>query len=94
MSIESFTHKGLRELFENETTRKIGKTYHKKIKELLDILDAACNPKDLAGVSNFHQLKGARTGEHALHVNGNYCLIFKFKDGDVTDLDFEDYHGK
>jgi len=43
-------------------------------------------------VSDFHALKGDRAGEYSLHVNGNYCLVFKFDSGDAYDVGFEDYH--
>ena len=92
MSIEGFKHKGLSELFYNGRTTRVAPAKHKKIIELLDILDAAVSVKDLQGVSDFHELKGNRKGTFSLHVNGNWCITFKFKNGEVTDLNFEDYH--
>jgi proteic killer suppression protein len=59
---------------------------------ILDLLDAAVEPKDLAGVKSFHPLKGNLAGYYAMHVNGNWCITFRFDDADVTDLDLVDYH--
>jgi proteic killer suppression protein len=41
-----------------------------------------------------HPLKGARRGEWSVWVSGNYRITFRVDAEDVTDLDFEDYHGK
>jgi toxin HigB-1 len=92
VAVVSFKHKGLRELFEGGSTRRIGLEFQAKTTKLLDLLDAVTDLKDLQGVSDFHALKGRRKGEFSLHVNGNWCLTFKFKDGEVLDLSFEDYH--
>lgn len=92
MSIEGFKHKGLSELFHNGTSRRITKNHHRKIIEILDILDATCSLKDLRGLSDFHALKGDRKGTYSMHINGNYVVTFKFLDGEVTDVNYEDYH--
>lgn len=92
MAIASIKHKGLRELFVNGRTRRIGAQQHRKLIELLDILYAATDIKDLHGVSGFHALKGNRKGEFSMHVTGNWCLTFKFEDGEAVDVDYEDYH--
>ena len=46
------------------------------------------------GFPNFglHELKGDRTGYYAIKVSGNYRLTFRFENGGVYDLDYEDYH--
>lgn len=92
MAIETIRHKGIKELFVDGRTRRVDKRQHEKIIELLDILDAATEKKDLVGVSKFHPLKGNRRGEYAVHVTGNWCLTFKFEDGQVLDVGYEDYH--
>jgi hypothetical protein len=40
----------------------------------------------------FHPLKGDRKGEYAITVTGNYRMTFRFENGDVLDLNLEDYH--
>jgi proteic killer suppression protein len=39
-----------------------------------------------------HQLKGSRKGFWSITVNGNWRLTFKFLDGNVHILNYEDYH--
>jgi proteic killer suppression protein len=92
MAIVGFRHRGVKELFENGKSRRIGKRYAQKILELLDLLDAVIKLDELHGVSDFHPLRGDRAGDYSLHVNGNWCLVFKFVDGDAYDVTFEDYH--
>lgn len=92
MPIETIRHKGVRELFEVGTSRRIGKRQHKRIIQLLDILDAADAEIDLQGVARFHALTGNRKGEFAMDVTGNWRLTFKFEDGWAWDIDYEDYH--
>jgi len=41
MAIRGFRHKGLAELFVNGATRRITRAHHKRIIEMLDILNAA-----------------------------------------------------
>jgi toxin HigB-1 len=41
-----------------------------------------------------HPLKGGRRGEWSVWVSGNYRITFRVDGENVTDIDFEDYHGK
>jgi proteic killer suppression protein len=39
-----------------------------------------------------HSLKGNRAGFWSITVNKNWRLTFRFAEGDVRDVDYEDYH--
>jgi proteic killer suppression protein len=39
-----------------------------------------------------HQLSGDRKGVWSLHVTRNWCLTFRIEDGEILDVDYEDYH--
>jgi len=39
-----------------------------------------------------HQLTGDRKGVWSLHVTRNWRLTFRIKDGEISDVDYEDYH--
>ncbi|MEK7820815.1 MAG: type II toxin-antitoxin system RelE/ParE family toxin [Pseudomonadota bacterium] len=92
MAIKKIRHAGLRDLYDHESTRRIDKRFQSKLKQMLDMLDAATGPQDLRGVSGFHPLKGDRAGEYAMIVTRNYRLTFRFENRDATDVDLEDYH--
>jgi proteic killer suppression protein len=46
---------------------------------------------DLPGL-NLHQLKGKRKGTLSVKVTGNWRVAFKTENGDILDVDYEDYH--
>jgi len=90
--IQSFKHKGLKELFITGHTAKISPAFHKRILRRLDVLHNAEALKDLniAGF-NFHSLEG-RPLRFTFHVNGPCCLTFEWEDQLVKLVDFEQYH--
>ena len=92
MPIVSFRSKGLKELFEDGRTAKIGTRFQNRAVELLDIIETATELRDFLGVADFHALTGDRAGTYSMHVNGNWCITFKFVDGDAYEVQFEDYH--
>ena len=91
--IRSFKHKGLRELFETNSKRGIPPELSTRLRDRLDVLDAAETVEDIA-LPHFalHELKGDRAGTWAVKVSKNWRLTFTFAGGDANDVDFEDYH--
>jgi toxin HigB-1 len=64
-----------------------------------DILHAIEQARRIEQVGLFrgwrlHPLKGERRGEWSVSVSGNYRITFRVDAEDVSDLDFEEYHGK
>ena len=92
MAIRSFAHRGLEELFRTGRSKRIGAPYVKRVVTVLDYLDGATGPGDLQGVLGFHALIGARAGQYAMRISGNWRLTFRFDKSDVIEVDFEDYH--
>ena len=39
-----------------------------------------------------HQFPGNRKGVWGLHVTRNWRLTFRIEDGEIQDVDYEDYH--
>ena len=66
---------------------------HKRIIRQLDVLDAATSIQgvDVPGY-RLHPLKGDRAGEWAIRASANDRITFKLEDGDVYDVNLEDYH--
>lgn len=91
--IENFTHKGLKQLFEDDNPKGVSAEHIRKIKQILALLDAAQNVDDLDYATfHLHPLKGDRKGFWSLTVRANWRIIFRFDDGKVTDVDLVDYH--
>jgi proteic killer suppression protein len=91
--IRGFRHKGLERFFMKSDRSGIDTRQAPRIQRLLDRLDAAVKPEDmnLPGY-RLHGLKGDRAGFYAVSVTGNWRITFRFSDGDVVDVNLEDYH--
>jgi len=95
MSIKTFKHKGVEEVFCTGRSRRIGSEFHKRMSLILDAIDGATCAGDLRGARGFHALSGDRAGSFAVSVSGNWRVTFRFEHGDeggILDVDFEDYH--
>jgi toxin HigB-1 len=95
MAIKTFTHKGVEEVFRTGRSRNIGTEFHKRMSLMLDAIDGATGARDLRGARGFHALYGDQSGTFAMSVSGNRRLTFRFEhgdEGDVLNVDFEDYH--
>ena len=91
--IKSFRHGGLKEFFETGSKRGIPPELAARIARRLDVLEAAQRLTDIdAHGFNLHRLKGKRQGAWALSVSGNWRITFGFANGEVEDIDLEDYH--
>ena len=91
--IESFKHKGLRSLFEQDDGRRVRADQVERLRLILSALDQAGEVQDLNQPAfRLHPLKGNRKGVWAVTVRANWRLTFRFEGGDAYDVDLEDYH--
>jgi proteic killer suppression protein len=106
--IRSFRSKALRALWEKSDTSKIAPQLRARIQRRLDALDAALMPADMNIPGfDFHSLGGDRKGTYTVHVNGPWCITYRWdrvwlaaaklpkrgRDGqDAIDVDLENYH--
>ncbi len=91
--IRNFKHKGIERFFTKSDHRGIPAQTAARIERILDRLDAsvAASDMDLPGY-RFHPLKGARSGEYAVSVSGNWRLTIRFDGKDAVDVNLEDSH--
>jgi toxin HigB-1 len=91
--IQKFKHKGLKRLFESGITSGVDPQYAARIRKILALLETAekLEDMDLPGMG-LHPLKGNRKGTWAVKISGNWRITFKIQDGDVFDVEYEDYH--
>ena len=91
--IESFKHKGLRSLFEQDDGRKVKAEQVERLRLILSALDQASNAQDLNQPTfKLHPLKGDRKGSWAVTVRATWRVTFRFEDGNAHDVALEDYH--
>lgn len=93
MAIRSFGHKGLGEFFISGSKRGVQPGHARKLEDILDRLDSAVVIDDMAYSGSFlHPLKGELEGRWSVRVSGNWRVTFRFRDGDVYEVSYIDYH--
>ena len=92
--IESIAHKGLKRLWEKDDPSKLPAEQADKIRRILEALDTARTPEPLRAIPGYrlHALTGDLKGFWSVTVTGNYRIIFRFKEENVYDVDYMDYH--
>jgi proteic killer suppression protein len=92
--IESFWHKGLKELFEKGRSAKVDPGLRQRCIDVLDALEAAnsLNDLNLPGF-HLHQLHG-KPIRHSIHVNGPCTITFEWRAPKAYRVDLEQYHDK
>jgi toxin HigB-1 len=90
--IKSFKHKGLAELFEEGSSRKLRQDLQSRSLRRLEALDQAESLTELSipGL-NFHGLQGVPK-RYSIHVNGPWCITFEWEEGDALRVDLEQFH--
>jgi toxin HigB-1 len=90
--IESFRHKGLRRFYENDDRKLLRADMVERIRDILTALEAAETIEGLGRPSfRLHALKGELKGFWAVTVRANWRIIFRFANGNASDVDFVDY---
>lgn len=91
--IQKFKHKGLKQIFESGISSGVNPQHVIRFRKILALLETAetLEDMDLPGLG-LHPLKGNRKGISAVKVSGNWRITFKIQNGDVFDVDYEDYH--
>jgi toxin HigB-1 len=94
MRLRSISHKGLRRLLEENDGRAIRADLLDRIRKMLTAMIAAEDMAQLRGPPGWriHQLAGDRAGTWSLSVSGNWRMTFDIEDGEIANLDLEDYH--
>ncbi len=91
--IKKFKHKGLRKLFESGIGAGVQTQHSTRLRRILALLETADSIEDMDLPSlNLYELKGNRKGTYTVKVSGNWRVTFQVADGDVYDVDYEDYH--
>jgi proteic killer suppression protein len=91
--IDSFRHKGLQILFEQDEGRKLKADQLNRLRLILSALNAAETVEDMNQPTfRLHPLKGDRKGLWAVTVRANWRVTFRFVEGHAYDVDLEDYH--
>ena len=94
MRVRSIAHKGLRRLYEDNSSKGLSADTVDKLRKMLAFLDAMQDPEQLRSLPTWkaHMLTGDRKGTWSLHVTGNRRLTFQIDDDEIIEINLEDYH--
>jgi proteic killer suppression protein len=96
MIIRNIVHRGLRRFVENDDASGLPATFVGKIRNIISFLQQMDEASELRSIPSWkaHQLTGNRKGEWSLAVSRNWRITFSIDraEGEIIDLDFEDYH--
>ena len=91
--IISFKHKGLQKFYESGSTAGIQSIHKSKLRMILAALDSTQEIEDM-NIPGYklHSLKGKLKDLWSVTVNGNWRITFKFENGNIYIVNYEDYH--
>lgn len=94
MKVRSIVHKGVRRLYEDNSSKGVSADTVDKLRKMLAFLDAMQGPEQLRALPTWkaHMLTGDRKGTWSLHVTRNRRLTFQIENDEIIDIDLEDYH--
>ena len=95
MKIRSFTHTGLKRLYQDGNVKGVSPDTVDKLRKMFAFLDAMLEAEELRALANWkvHTLTGDRKGTWSLSVTRNRRLTFTINDErEICDVNLEDYH--
>lgn len=94
MRLRSIRHKGLKRFIEDNDSREIRRDMVNRTRNVLSALIAAQSIENIEGPPGWriHQLTGDRAGTWSISVTGNWRITFDLIDGEICNLNLEDYH--
>ena len=92
--IQSFGDRYTEALFNRKRIRKLHSNLFLRARSKLLIIHAAVSEDDLKVPpgNNFEKLKGNKKGWCNIRINDQWRVIFKWTDGNASDVTITDYH--
>jgi toxin HigB-1 len=92
--IKSFADKRTQELFATGAAKRFPSDVARRAARKLEYVDLATSLDDLKVPpgNRLYALRGDRQGQHAIAVNDQWRICFRFVDGDAYDVEVCDYH--
>ena len=91
--IMTVRHKGLRVYLATGRAGGLNPAWMGRLDIILSKLNAAAVPHDMAEPRRrLHRLEGYHPPRYSIRLTANWRVTFEMEDGDVFNLDIEDYH--
>ena len=95
MKVRNFAHKGLKQLYLEDSAKGVPADTIDKLRKMLAYLDNMEDPEELRALTAWrpHTLGGDRKGTWSLSVTRNRRLTFRIdtEESEISDLNLEDY---
>lgn len=92
--IKTFADKRTQALYINGRSKRFPFDVAPRAARKLEYVDLAMELDDLKVPpgNRLHALSGDRKGQHAISINDQWRICFRFEDGDAYDVEVCDYH--
>ena len=92
--IKTFADRHTQGLYTTGKSRRLPADVVKRARRKLEYIDLAVRLDDLKVPpgNRLHALERERAGQHAISVNDQWRICFRFADGDAYDVEITDYH--
>jgi len=92
--IKTFADRSTEALFRTGKAKKVPPDVTRRALRKLEAVHAATQLADLRVPpgNRLHALEDDRPGQHAIAVNDQWRICFRFENGDAYDVEFCDYH--
>jgi len=90
--VRSFKNKHLQRFHEKGQVGRINPQHRDRVRRILDMLEVTESLDDLKVPGfMFHKLESKPT-RYSMKITGNWRITFEWKNGDVVNVNYEDYH--
>lgn len=92
--IRNFTDKEAEKIRDGMPSRRLPADIQQTARRKLRMLNNAVTLDDLRipPANRLEALKGGRKGQYSIRINDQWRVCFRWKDGDVHDVEIVDYH--
>ena len=92
--IKTFADKHTQQLYLTGKSKRLPADVIGRGVRRLEYIDLATGLDDLKvpPSNRLHVLKGDRAGQHAISINDQWRICFRWEDGDAYDVEITDYH--
>jgi proteic killer suppression protein len=92
--IKTFADRPTEELFATGRSKRLPPDIVRRARRKLEYIDLATRLDDLRVPpgNRLHGLVGDRLGQHAIAINDQWRICFRFVDGDAFEVEVTDYH--
>lgn len=92
--IKTFADKHTQEIYVTGRSKRLPPDITRRARLKLEYVDVASRLEDLKTPpgNKLHQLGQDREGQHAIRINDQWRVCFRFVDGDAFDVEITDYH--